>query len=549
MTARAVYTSLNTGKMKAQGIMLTDDQKKTVAEWVTRAKLKEQSFPKESFTAFSVDGNTTGSSGWGGNVAGSGFQTLTNAGIGPGNVGSLHLKWAFAVPDATVMRSRPAEVGDWIIMGDQFGAVYAIQKSAGKLGWVFTANAAVRGAISVVKKDNRIIAYFADFGTDVFAVDVSTGKQIWSTRAGFDPQSSITGSVAVYGGKVYVPISSVEVAMALDGNYPCCVSSGGAVALDAESGQVIWQHRMLPKAQVTGKKRNGKDLYGPSGAPVWCSPTVDAKRGLLLIGTGENYSSPSTNTSDAIQALDLQTGKLVWNFQGTAKDIYNLACPLLNNCPGKSGPDLDFGMAPLILKNSHGKDMLVAGQKSGEVYALEPASGKLIWTTRIGKGGKLGGVHWGMTTDGTRIYVANADNILGIDQSDSSVKPSPGIYALNPDDGRILWKALAPVCNGVPQCIVANSAAPSSVPGVVFAGALDGHIRAYSSADGKVLWDFNTAQAFPSVQGIPGHGGAIDGPSPLVSGGMMFVNSGYGMYGEMSGNVLLAFEVDKKVKP
>ena len=267
---------------------------------------------------------------------------------------------------------------------------------------------------------------------------------------------------------------------------------------------------------------------------------------MLYIGTGENYSYPSTNTSDAIQALDLKTGKLVWNFQRTEGDIYNLACPYFNNCPGKPGPDLDFGMAPILIKRDDGKDILVAGQKSGVVYAIAPENGKMIWQTRIGKGGALGGIHWGMATDGKYIYAANADNILAIDTRDTSVKISPGIYALDIKTGKIIWKTPSPDCQGKKDCYASNSAAPTVVPGIVFAGGLDGHIRAYATKDGKILWDFDTAKEFETIDGIKGKGGAIDGPAVVVSNGMVYVNSGYGMFGEMPGNVLLAFETEKK---
>jgi polyvinyl alcohol dehydrogenase (cytochrome) len=241
----------------------------------------------------------------------------------------------------------------------------------------------------------------------------------------------------------------------------------------------------------------------------------------------------------------MKTGRLIWNFQATRQDTYNAACPFLVNCPEKAGQDLDFGMAPILVKEKNGRDILVAGQKSGMVFGLSPDQGKLIWKTRIGKGGALGGIHWGMATDGKLVYAANADNILGIDKTDSLVNPSPGIYALDLLTGKIVWKTPSPDCQGIKNCYSANSAAPAAIPGIVFAGALDGHIRAYASKSGKILWDFNTAKEFETADGTSGHGGAIDGPSPVVSDGMLFVNSGYGMFGEMPGNVLIAFEVKK----
>jgi len=548
MTPRAVYAALATGKMKPQAANLSDVEKKAVAEFVTNRVLTETNFPKEAYTKFSITGkepSTFDHSGWGNNIEGTGYRSVSQAGITADNVSSLSLKWAFAFPEGTVTRTKPAVVGNWLIVGGQYGEVIALDRKTGKIGWTFNASAAIRGAITVRKAANAIIAYFADFSTNVYAVDVKTGKQIWNKRAGNEQNSTITGSVTVYGGKVFVPISSLEVALAANGNYPCCSSSGGVVALNASTGDEIWKYRVISEpAKESGKKKNGKSFLGPSGAPVWCSPTVDAARGLLYIGTGENYSPPTTNSSDAVQALDIKTGKLVWSFQATSNDAYNVACPMFNNCPG-NGPDLDFGMAPLLVKKKDGKDILVVGQKSGVVFGLNPSTGKKIWQTRVGKGGKLGGIHWGMATDGKNVYAANADNIIAIDNTDSSRKPSPGLYALDIVTGKQIWAAPTPACEGK-NCALGNSAAPIVIPGVVFAGSIDGHIRAYASASGRILWDFNTSKEYQTSNGIKGSGGAIDGPPPVVANGMLYLNSGYGMFNGAPGNVLLAFSVGKK---
>lgn len=398
-----------------------------------------------------------------------------------------------------------------------------------------------------MKEDgNKITAWFADYSTNVYAIDVRTGEMIWKTRAGYHPLSSVTGTVALSGNMVFVPITSFEVISAKNPDYDCCSSSGGVVALDATTGNIIWKYQVISEAaKKTGKKKNGKDFYGPAGTPVWCSPTVDEKRGLLYIGTGENYTYPPTSTSDAVQAIDMKTGKLVWNYQGTQSDTWNLACPSDPNCPDKAGPDLDFGMAPLLIHQGDGTDILIAGQKSGVVHALSP-DGKLIWKKRIGKGGALGGIHWGMTTDGKNVYAANADNIYAIDPRDSSLNATPGIFALDIKTGNLVWKTPSPSCDtSVKGCISANSAAPTAIPGIVFAGGLDGHFRAYSSGDGKIIWDYNTVQDFQTANRVKGRGGAMDGPGALVANGMVFVNSGYGLFGEIPGNVLLAFEIQK----
>ncbi len=545
MTPRSIYTALKTGKMQAQAQPLSDEQRREVAQWITNRPFTETKMPTEAFVPFSLPKTVPYSSGWGGNLEGTGFTQ--NTGITPENVTSLKVKWTFAFPEGTQIRSKPAIVGDWLIVGSQFGDVYAIQKQTGKIGWHFMGDAPIRGAIFVGKSQDKLRAYFADFTTNVYAIDVASGKLIWKKRAGQHPQSSNTGSVAVYQNTIIVPLTSNEVTTSKNPDYACCTSSGEVVALNATTGDLLWRHRVIPQeAQVSGKKKNGQTFYGPSGAPVWCSPTIDTQRGLVYIGTGENYTDPPSTTSDAIQALDFKTGKLVWSYQATSNDTWNLACPDDPNCPEKVGPDLDFGMAPLLVKTKDGKDVVVAGQKSGVVHALDPATGKVLWQTRIGKGGMLGGVHWGMATDGHSVYAANADNSYAIDGRDPERKPSPGLYALDLQNGKVIWNQPTPACEKNKPCIQANSAAPLVIPGLVFAGALDGHIRSYEASTGKIVWDFNTAQAFKTSNGIDGRGGSIDGPSPVISGTMLFVNSGYGIFGEMPGNLLIAFDIQDR---
>jgi polyvinyl alcohol dehydrogenase (cytochrome) len=544
MTPRAVLAALDNGKMRPQAAALSEDQRKAVAEWITGSKLKTTNLPIDSKAMFAIradEHSPYDHSGWGGNAAGTGYRNTAQTEINPSNVASLKLKWIFAFPDATIVRSKPAVIGKWLIVGSQFGDVYAINRITGKAAWHFSANAAIRGAMVIQKTEKQVTVYFADFSTTVYAINLSTGKLLWSKRAGFEPQSSVTGSVAVSNGLVFVPISTLEVATAVDGKYNCCSASGGLVALDAKTGNTVWVHRVITEpAKVSGNK-NGKSLYGPSGAPVWCSPTIDTKRSLVYIGTGENYSYPTTQTSDAIQALDMKTGRLIWNFQATTDDAYNSACPFFTNCPPKTGPDLDFGMAPILVIEKDGKDILVAGQKSGVVYCLTPGNGKLIWQTRIGKGGMLGGIHWGMATDGKYVYAPNADNALVIDKRDTARKATPGLFALDLSTGKLIWEKPAPACADNNDCLSFNSAAPLVIPGLVFAGSLDGHIRAYSTKNGEILWDMNTVKDYGIIDGVKARGGSIDGPSAVVAGGMIYVNSGYAMFGEMGGNVLLAY--------
>lgn len=550
MPPRAILAALETGKMRVQAKDLSDEQRKAVAQYLANKPLTETIIPKEAYTAFSLPNPKKAAilhSGWGGDLEGTGFRTTKQAGISAATVGSLKLKWAFAFPDVNQVRSKPAILDDWLIVGSQLGDVYCLNKQSGKIGWKFTAKAAIRGAISVVQQASGPQAFFADNATNVYALDVTTGKLLWEKRVGQHAQSANTGSVVVYDNIVYVPLTSLEVVSVLLPNYPCCSSSGEVVALNVRSGDEIWRHRvMAEEAAETGKRKNGAPAYGPAGGIVWCSPTVDTKRGLLYIGTGENYTYPVTNTSDAIQALNLKTGKLVWNFQATQNDAWNMGCPGGPNCPDRPGNDFDFGMAPILVKQPSGNDMLVVGQKSAEVYGLSPDNGKLLWKTSVGLGSALGGIHWGMATDGQYVFAANADNKYALfGKTDSLHRPAPGLYALAVTTGKVVWKAASPPCGDKKGCIEANSAAPTVIPGVVFAGGLDGHMRAYSTSDGKILWDYDTVHEFDTVNGVKGKGGSLDGPSPVVADGMLFVNSGYGLFGELPGNVLLAFAIEK----
>jgi len=547
---RSILNTLDNGKMREQAKALSEKEREAVAQYISHKLIRETIMPKEAYTTFSFKGGNKlyDCSGWGGNLAATNYRTAAQSGITRDNIDSLKLEWAFAFPDASEMRSKPAIVGDWLIIGNsQSGDVYALNRFTGKLGWHVTASNGIRSGIVVAKQGDSYIAYFADAVTNVYAVDVRKGKILWSTKAGVGSMTLNTGTLAVYGGKVFVPLSSFEVVAAADSNYNCCSTSGGVRALDSKTGKLLWYHRVVAsEATARSAKKNGKPFYGPSGGPVWSSPTIDPKRNLLYIGTGENYSLPTTNTSDAIQAINMSTGKLVWNFQATEGDAWNIACPIIINCPGTKGRDLDFGMAPILVTGKDGKQRLLAGQKSGVVYSLDPQNGKLLWKTRIGKGGALGGIHWGMAADNENVYAANADNIYGLNLDDTSIKASPGIYALDIVSGKVTWSTPVPQVKNVPKYLSVNSAAPVVVPGIVFSGSNDGHLRAYATEDGRIIWDYNTDRKFQTVNGVEGNGGSIDSASPVVADGMLYVNSGYASFGEKPGNVLLAFSVKNK---
>jgi polyvinyl alcohol dehydrogenase (cytochrome) len=497
-------------------------------------------------------------SGWGGGNGESGFRP--DGGIAAADLPDLELAWAFAFPDADQVRSKPAVVGDRVLVGSAYGETYSIDLETGCVHWVFPADAAVRGAIAIgAGPGGAQTAFFVDFRTNVYAIDTASGELLWRSRAGTHPDHTNTGTPAVYGGRVFVPISSMEIASAQRPSYACCTSSGGVAAFDAETGGRLWSYRTIDEEpRRVGTNEAGAGVFAPSGAPVWASPTVDADRGLLYIGTGENYTRPTTGASDAIIALDMATGEVVWSFQATADDAWNLACgpgPNFENCPDAAGPDLDFGMAPILVTREDGSQLLVAGQKSGVVWGLDPdAGGEVVWARRIGRGGALGGVHWGLASDGRRVYAPISDHPGGLvaDPRNGGIvtpnatdPPAPGLYALDLAGGEVVWEARADAkaCAGRNGCMPFLSAAPTVIEGAVLAGSLDGHLRGYATEDGSLLVDLDTAGVVETVNGIPGRGGALDGPGPVVARGMLLVNSGYGMFGQMPGNLLLAYRV------
>ena len=308
----------------------------------------------------------------------------------------------------------------------------------------------------------------------------------------------------------------------------------------------------------------GVQLMGSSGASVWSSPTYDADKGMVYVATGDNFSDPPTQTSDAIVGLNAVSGKLAWVRQVTLGDAFNLACagsPPGPNCPEAKGPDLDFGSSAILVSLPNGKRALIGGQKSGVVTAVDPdRSGAVLWQTRVGRGGSLGGVQWGSAADDNKIYVAVSDiEFSVVSPGTPGAQTSPvdskvaylldsstggGLHALKLESGEEVWHTPHPGCNNVPGCGPAQSAAVTAIPGIVFSGGLDGHLRAYSADDGHIVWDVDTKGEYHAVNGVAARGGSIDGPGPVVVGGMLYVNSGYGVRGRIPGNVLLAYSVE-----
>jgi polyvinyl alcohol dehydrogenase (cytochrome) len=444
--------------------------------------------------------------------------------------------------------------GGRLFVGSPAGKVYSLDAATGCIRWWFQATGGVRNAVRIERVGNSWTAFFGDGSATVHALDAASGKELWKAKIDDFPLARVTGSVNYYNGKVYAPVASGEEAAGANPAYECCRFRGSVVALDAATGKQIWKTYTIPDAPRRIKKNKvGTQLWGSSGAPVWSSPTIDPQRGVLYATSGNNYSDPTSRMSNAFIAMNLDTGKIVWSRQMTAKDAYVSACrlPDKTNCPDSDGPDFDFSSSAILVNLANGKRMLVAGQKSGMVHALDPdQGGELLWSTRVGKGGTMGGVQWGSATDGTNVYVANSDikrlMLTFSTQTDADPNQGGGMYALRLADGKQVWYTPPASCENRPRCSPAQSAAVTAIPGVAFSGSVDGHMRAYSTADGKIIWDFNTIGEYKTVNGVPGRGGSIDGPGPVIGGGMMFMNSGYVSAGGMPGNVLLALTVDGK---
>ena len=496
--------------------------------------------------------------GWGQNLLNTRFQTAAQAGLTPADVGKLKVKWAFGFPATLDSNAQASFANGRLFIGSTSGMVYSLDAASGCIRWYFNADSGVRTGISIgsIKTDSgsRYAAFFGG-GAFAFAVDAGTGKLFWKTKVDSFPAAHITGSPILYKSRLYVPVASGEEGAGSSPDYECCRFRGSMVALDAATGKQIWKTYTIPEEpHKTKKNKVGTQLWGPSGAPIWSSPSVDEKRNVLYATSGDNYSDPTSRMSDAFMAFDLDTGKILWSRQMTASDAYTAGCriPDKTNCPDSNGPDFDFSSGPILVTLPNGKRALVAGQKSGLVHAVDPDNqGELIWSVRVGEGGTNGGVQWGSATDGTNVYVALAD--LGRVvvpyslSTDVDPKRGGGMFALNLATGKQVWYTPPVPCGeGRKRCSPAQSAAVTAIPGVAFSGSVDGHLRAYSTSDGSVIWDADTTGPHKTVNGVEGRGGSMDGPGPVIAGGMLFVNSGYAAGGGMPGNLLLAYSVDGK---
>jgi len=485
--------------------------------------------------------------GWSPSLANTRYQSADLAGLSVTQVPRLKLKWAYGYDGDIVAFSPPTVLGNQLFVGSAGGVVQALHLDSGCVQWTYQATGGVRAAIRVVPLGDKHALLFGDQVGWFYALEAETGRQLWKKRPEIHEAVRLTASPVAYKDLVYVPVSSWEENRPINSAYPCCTFRGSVVAYRIKDGTQVWKtYTIRDKPKVTGKSE-GVDTWGPSGASIWSAPTIDPKRGVMYVTTGDNFSAPATDMSDSILALELNTGRIVWAKQTLPGDIWTSGCNSKGNCPG---PDYDYGSSALLERLENGRDVLLAGQKSGVVYALDPdKKGQILWQVRGGQGGINGGVQFGMASDGQKVYAATSDVVRGTPYKDPlDARPTPldpkqggGLTALRIGTGERVWYVPPSTCGARPDCSPAQAAAVTAIPGVVFSGSLDGHLRAYSAEEGKILWDFDTVRDYETVNGVRASGGALNGPGAVVVGGMLFVNSGYGRNGGMAGNVLLAF--------
>jgi len=434
-----------------------------------------------------------------------------------------------------------------LVTGSHNGEVLALDQDSGCVRWTFQASSEVRTAIVSDDADasGEQQLYFGDVLGNAYAISAHTGELVWRTRADDHPNATITGTPSLFEDRLYVPVSALEVSNAMDPLYECCTFRGSVVAMDRSSGKIDWQTYTIAEVPAAlGKNPSGATRYGPSGAVIWNSPSIDEKRRRLYVGTGENASSPATGTSDALIAIDLDSGATQWIWQGTANDAWNTACGTNtpDNCPEEDGPDYDFGAATLIVTTQAGQDLVIGGQKSGLVHAVNADTGKLVWSQRVGRGGIQGGVHFGIAADSERIYVPISD------MADGRSYPTPdrpGVHALDIETGEPLWYAQTPdACADRDFCHPGISQSISVINDMVLAGSMNGVMYGYDAATGEQVFELDTTVAFELANGGTTNGGSFGGAAgPVAQDGRVVLSSGYGLYNHMAGNLLLMLEL------
>ncbi len=557
-TPEEVLAKMTTGSMAINAKAMTEGEKRLVAVYVGgrplgAASVGDASTMKNRCASSSLGNPFKGPmwNGWGFDAANSRFQSA--AGLTAEQVPHLKLKWAFGFPEGNSAYGQPTVVGGRVYIGADTGYVYSLDAATGCVYWSFNAYAGVRTAITIgpdTARSGGYLAYFGDVKGDVYAVDASTGKQVWMKRADTHPIARVTGSPLLVENRLYVPVASLEESSGGNPHYACCTFRGGVVAYDAQDGKQMWKaYTVAEEPRPLKKTSMGTQLWGPAGAGVWSAPAVDLKRKVIYVATGNSYTDPAVEGSDAVLAFNLENGKRLWVKQLLEKDSFVRDCapataahPKSETCPEEMGPDMDFGNAPILRTLPDGRSLVVIGQKNGWFWGLDPDhEGKVVWQIRLGQGSRGGpSIQWGSAADSANAYVPIADARLGAGAG--------GLVAVRLASGEVVWRGRppAPGCDPTAaSCSLAQMAPSTAMAGVVFSGNIAGTILAFSATDGKVIWQYDTAKEFTTVNGVRATGGSMNGSGPVVAAGMLYVPSGYSDLGRgKRGNVLLAFGAD-----
>lgn len=547
--ANAIVHALTAGIMRTQAASLDEEQKIILAEHLSGGTYNRDRLERLTACANPISSLDLGAAGnwngWGSAPSGQRYQSPAGSRIDADSLANLEVAWAFGVENANNARGNVTVVDGVMFFGSNTGQVYALDIASGCQYWTYAAIGEVRAASTVayVEALDQTVLIFADQTNRVYAVDAFTGLPVWNTDLDDNPWAVSTGAPAVYGDKVFVPVSSMEVAGAGNPEHSCCTFRGNVGALDLATGAKLWHTYIMEEAKEVGTNTAGNPILAPSGAPIWGSATYDASRNQVYVGTGQNYSRPTSATSDSVIAFDMDSGEMQWVYQTTQNDAFNMACSMRRehpNCP-EAGPDVDIGAPVLSATLSNGQDILVAGTKGSMVYGLDPDNdGAVLWSTNVGRGSPLGGVHWGMTFVGDVVYVPVSDRIPG-----GSAEPQPGLHAIDMKSGELLWYAPAPArCDGsLRGCSDAFSGPATATDDLVLTGALNGYLFAYDRHSGELLWELDTRLKYETVNNVPATGGAIDATGPVLSGEYMILNSGYGGFGQLSGNALIVYKI------
>lgn len=533
MAPETILQAITTGAMRVHVEDVPDDVKRAMAEFISGRKLSplgagEAGRMPNRCPAASAFNPSSGPAwnGWSPDPANARFQRAP--GFSAADVPRLTLKWAFGFPGVSSVYGQPTVAGGRVFVGVDTGYVYALDAATGCVHWSFLAETGVRNAVGIgALAAGRSGAFFGDIRGNVYAVDAATGALLWKVNADPHPLATITGAPTLYEGRLYVPVSSREEAAGGSLNYPCCTFRGSIVALEAATGRQIWKTYAIPDPPTPSRRNSkGTQLWTGAGAAIWHAPTIDPRRRALYVATGDAYTEPAHRNTDAVMAIHLDSGKILWSVQDYGNDAWLVACAQepTENCPKDLGPDFDFGASPILMTLSSGRRVLLAGQKSGQVFAHDPdREGALLWTSALVETIGESEILFGGAADDVTAY-------FGLDNG--------SIGALDPATGRRTW--FNPPAPPGPRR--GFTAALTAVPGVVFAGNQDGTLRAYAADTGRMVWTFNMLQEFRTVNQVPARAGGMGAPGPTVAGGMLFVPSGYvGLGNGTPGNVLLAF--------